>query len=375
MVRLRAAGRRPKPVSLNGESFAEMRFSLNVALAALIFLALSPGNVGAEQLFNLLDFQFEDGSVLPDLHIAYETQGTLAPAHDNAVLLIPGAIGDRHAFDPMIGPGKLFDTDKYFVITVDPVGGGGSSSPAEGMGQDFPRYTIRDMMEAQQGLVTRGLGLSRLRAVVGLSMGSFIALEWGIHHPDTLGSLVLLGPCPKPDAGLRLTVDLVNSTIAFDPEWQGGNYAHNPAEGLRHAGMLFYPWLVSSAYIDRISAHQLGEEVEATARAFADWDANALVLRYAAYRAHDVAAPFEGDMAAALARVNAPTLVLASASDRLIGTAGARRVRDGIKQASYAEIASDLGHRALHAPPGTAESNFVDQTIRGFLAKLSDSVR
>jgi len=261
------------------------------------------------------------------------------------------------------------------VITVDPIGGGGSSSPAEGMGQDFPRYTIRDMMEAQQGLVTRGLGLSRLRAVVGLSMGSFIALEWGIHHPDTLGSLVLLGPCPKPDAGLRLTVDLVNSTIAFDPEWQGGNYAHNPAEGLRHAGMLFYPWLVSSAYIDRISAHQLGEEVEATARAFADWDANALVLRYAAYRAHDVAAPFEGDMAAALARVNAPTLVLASASDRLIGTAGARRVRDGIKQASYAEIASDLGHRALHAPPGTAESNFVDQTIRGFLAKLSDSVR
>ena len=368
-------GRRPNVPVWTGHPSPEMRFSLTFALAALLFLVLSPGNLSAAQLFNLQDFQFEDGSVLPDLRIAYDTEGTLAPARDNAIVLVPGAIGDRHAFDPMIGPGKVFDTDKYFVITVDPIGGGESSSPAEGMGQDFPRYTIRDMMEAQQALVTRGLGLPRLRAVVGLSMGSFIALEWGIHHPDTVGSLVLLGPSPKSDAGFRLTVDLVNSAIAFDPEWQGGNYAHNPAEGLRHAGMLFYPWAVSSAYIDRISSHQLAEEAEGTARAFAEWDANALVLRYAAYRAHDVAVPFEGDVTAALARVTAPTLVLASASDRLIGTDGARRIRDGVKHSGYAEIASDLGHRALRAPPGTAESNFVDRQVRGFLAKLGEGAR
>ena len=78
----------------------------------------------ASQVFSILDFQFEDGSVLPDLHIAYETRGTLAPGRDNAILLLPGAIGDRHAFDAMVGSGKTFDTDKYFVITVDPIGGG-----------------------------------------------------------------------------------------------------------------------------------------------------------------------------------------------------------------------------------------------------------
>jgi len=348
-----------------------MRF-LSTASAALLVLVLSLSNAGAAQLFNSQDFQFEDGSVLPDLRIAYDTQGTLAPAHDNAILLIPGAIGDRHAFDPMIGPGKTFDTDKYFVITVDPIGGGESSSPAEGMGQEFPRYTIRDMMEAQQGLVTRGLGVPRLRAVVGLSIGSFIALEWGIHHPETIGSLVLLGPSPKPDTGFRLIIDLVNSMIALDPEWQGGNYAHNPAEGLRHAGMLFYPWAVSSAYIDRISSHRLAEEVETTARAFAEWDANTLVLRYGAYRAHDIAAPFEGDIKAALAKLTAPTLILASTSDRLIGNDGARRIREGIKQGRYAEILTDLGHRALRAPPGTAEADFIDRQIRDFLAKPSE---
>ena len=129
--------------------------------AALLLFALAVCETGPARadprVFSILDFQFEDGSVLPDLHIAYETRGTLAPGHDNAILLLPGAIGDRHAFDALVGPGKTFDTDKYFVITVDPIGSGDSSSPAEGMGQDFPRYTIRDMMEAEHALVSRGL--------------------------------------------------------------------------------------------------------------------------------------------------------------------------------------------------------------------------
>jgi homoserine O-acetyltransferase len=324
----------------------------------------------ATPLFNILDYQFEDGSVLPDLHLAYDTHGTLNQARDNAILLIPGALGGRHSFDDMIGPGKLFDTGKYFVITADPLGGGESSSPAEGMGQDFPRYTVRDMMLTVQALVTRGLGISRLRAAIGISLGAFVALEWGIHDPQSLGSLVLLGPTPKSDPAFRLTVDLVSSVVALDPEWQGGNYAHNPVEGLRHAGMLFYPWLVSGAYIDRSPPQEVSREVEATAQAFADWDANALVLRYAAYRAHDVSAPYDGDMEQALSRITAPTLVLACPSDRLVGIAGARRIRDGVQRASYAEIPSDLGHRAIRAAPGTPEGDFIARQIQGFFTAL-----
>jgi homoserine O-acetyltransferase len=324
----------------------------------------------AAQLFTLIDFAFEDGSVLPDLHIAYETHGTLSPLRDNAILLMPGAVNDRHVFDPLIGPGKMFDTDRYFVIAIDPLGGGESTSPADGLGQDFPRYTIRDMMEAQQALVTRGLGIARLRALVGMSMGSFVALEWGIHHAESAGSLILLAPSPKADAGFRLTIDLIGATIALDPEWQGGRYAHNPVEGLRHAGMLFYPWVVSTAYIDRIAPRDLAKELEAAARAFAAWDANSLVLRQAAYRAHDVAAPYDGELKAALAQVTMPTLLLASASDRLIDIDGARRIRDGISQATYAEIPSDLGHRAVRALSGTPEGDFIDRQVRGFLASL-----
>jgi homoserine O-acetyltransferase len=328
--------------------------------------------VAAAQPFTVYDFAFEDGSILPDLRLAYDTQGTLSPAQDNAILLMPGAITDRHAFDPLVGPGKMFDTDRYFVITIDPLGGGESSSPADGLGQDFPRYTIRDMMEAQHALVSRGLGITRLRALVGASMGSFVALEWGIHHPESLAGLILLAPSPRADAGSRLIIDLISATIALDPEWQGGRYAHNPVEGLRHAGMLLYPWVVSTEYLERISRRDLAKDLDAAARGFAEWDANGLVLRFAAYRAHDVAAPYEGDMRAALARVAAPTLLLASTSDRLVGVGGARRIRDGIRQATYAEIPSDLGHRAVRALPGTSEGDSIDRQVRGFLATLTN---
>jgi homoserine O-acetyltransferase len=340
-------------------------------LALGLALCLGAPPLVAAELYTVYDFTFEDGSVLPDLRVAYETQGSLAPARDNAVLLMPGAVIDRHVFDPLIGPGKVFDTDKYFVITVDPLGGGESASPADGLGQEFPRYTIRDMMEAQYALVTRGLGIARLHALLGLSMGSFVALEWGVHHPESLAGLILLAPSPRADAGFRLTVDLISSTIALDREWQGGRYAHNPVEGLRHAGMLFYPWAVSSAYLDRIAPREVARELAAAARAFAAWDANSLVLRFAAYRGHDIAAPYEGDLRGALARLTAPTLLLASPGDRLVGADGARRIRDGIDRPSYAEIPSDLGHRAVRAPPGTPEGDFIERQLRGFLAALA----
>lgn len=322
------------------------------------------------QTFLAYDFEFENGAVLPELRVAYETHGTLNAGRDNAILLVHETSGDRHGFDAMIGPGKVFDTDKNFVITVDAIGGGDSSSPRDGLGQDFPRYTIRDMMKAQYVLVTRGLELSTLRAVGGRSMGAFVSLEWGIHHPEMVRSLILLAPSPKADANFQLTIDLMTSVIALDPQWEGGRYTRNPIEGLRLAGMLDYPWLVSAAYIDRLSPKQLAKEQEEAARSFAGWDANSLILRYAASRAHDISAPFGSDMSAALAQITAPTLILPSASDRLLGLDGARRIRDGIKQSSYAEIPSDLGHRAARAPPGTPESEFFEHQIRAFLARI-----
>jgi homoserine O-acetyltransferase len=319
------------------------------------------------QIFSLYDFQFEDGSIMPELRIAYETQGTLSPARDNAILLLHDALTDHHAFDAWIGPGKLFDTNRYFVIAVDAIGGGESSSPGDGKGQDFPRYTIRDVMTAEYALVTRGLGLARLRAIVGRSMGASIALEWAIRHPEMAKGLVLLAPAARSDANLQVVIDLLSSTVALDPEWDGGRYERNPVEGLRHAGMIYYPWSVSAAYLDALPPASLAEESEAAAKDFADWDANALVLRLAAWRGHDVSAGFDGDFDAALARASMSVALIASASDRLVDPAAARWLRARLPHASYVEIPSDLGHRLIAAMPGSPAGDLVDRAIRSFL--------
>lgn len=345
--------------------------AITVLTALVLILPGGAARCGEPAIYTTQDFKFEDGSVLPELHIAYETQGKLSPAGDNAIIAMPGARGGRDALAPLIGPGKVLDTDKYFVITADAIGGGGSSSPADGAGQEFPRYTIRDMMEAQQALVVNGLKLTRLRAVVGRSMGAFIALEWAIHHPTMMQSVVLIAPSPKAEANFQLVIDVMSSVITLDPEWQGGRYEHNPEDGLRRAGMVYYPWDVSAAYLERVSPKQLGDEMEATAKSFAAWDANSLVFRYAACRGHDVAAPFSGDMATALKQIQAPVLVLASASDRLLGLYGTRRIRDLVKHATYVEIPSDMGHRGLGEAAEPAEAGIIARAVRTFLGGRS----
>jgi homoserine O-acetyltransferase/O-succinyltransferase len=351
-----------------GSTFVIRRGRWFGGLAMLALAVTAPAGARAEtHIFTLYDFPFEDGSVMPELRIAYETQGALAPARDNAIMLLHDALGDRHAFDDMIGPGKMFDTNRYFVITADAIGGGESSSPGEGTGQDFPRYTIRDLMAAEYGLVSRGLGLTRLRAIVGRSMGADIGLEWAIHHPEMPRGLVLLAPRPRSDANFRVVVDLMTSAVARDPDWSGGHYERNPVEGLRHAGMIYYPWSVTAAYLDRIPAAQLAEESEATAKGFAEWDANSLVLRYAACREYNVGASFAGDVDAALARATVPVLLMPSASDRLVGPVGARWLRAALPRPSYAEIPGELGHRAIAAPAETPEDEFIERAIRGFL--------
>jgi homoserine acetyltransferase len=111
--------------------------------------------------------------------------------------------------------------------------------------------------------------------------------------------------------------------------------------------------------------------MEAMAKSFAAWDANSLVFRYAACRGHDVAAPFGGDMATALKQIQAPVLILASASDRLLGLYGTRRIRDLVKHTTYVEIPSDMGHRGLGEEAEPGEAAIIARAVRTFLGAKS----
>src|SRR5262245_12355011 len=168
---------------------------LGLALLAVPLLA----HAQTDAVYALGRFSFENGGEIADMKVGYVTWGKLNDAKDNAILLLPGTSAGRHFAAAHIGPGKTYDTDKYFVIGVDPIGGGNSSSPKDGLGTAFPKYTIRDMVRAQHVMVTKGLGLTHLLAVGGSSMGSFQSVEWGINYPDFMTGLILIVPAARSD--------------------------------------------------------------------------------------------------------------------------------------------------------------------------------
>src|ERR1044072_1233094 len=161
------------------------------AAAFAAVLAWHPAKVAAQDAVHVIpEFTFENGEKLAGMKVGYATHGKLNEAKSNAILVTHGASGIRTGNAPLIGHGKAYDTDKYFVITVDAIGGGNSSQPKDGLGPKFPKYTIRDMARAQHNLLTKGLGLTRVVAVGGPSMGAQQGLEWGIHYPDFMDGLL-----------------------------------------------------------------------------------------------------------------------------------------------------------------------------------------
>jgi homoserine O-acetyltransferase/O-succinyltransferase len=317
-------------------------------------------------------FAFESGETIESMRVGYVTHGRLDAQRGNAVLVTHGTSANRHTFDPYIGPGKAFDTDRYFVIAVDAIGGGTSSSPADGLGVAFPRYTIRDMANAQHHLVTRGLDLPGLVAIGGSSMGAFQAVEWGIHYPDFVRGLLLLVPAAKAAANFKAVVDTMIEVVKLDPDWNDGSYSRNPVRGLRAAAMVFSPWFLSDAYLESMGSREAYEAaLNVMAQAYVGWDATSWMWRYLASREHDASAPFEGDMSRALGRIRAHALVMPSATDRVLPLFGAHELRDGIERVTYAEIPSIMGHMAQNPADTTSmEHRFVAAKLAEFLAAL-----
>ena len=341
-------------------------------MAWLLAVAPIVARAQTEATYQLGRFTFENGGEIADMRVGYVTWGTLNAAKDNAILVVPGTSGGRHSYDAHIGPGKTFDTDKYFVIGCDPIGGGTSSSPKDGLGTVFPRYTIRDMVRAQQEMVTKGLGIKRLRAVGGGSMGSFQTVEWGINFPDAMAGLIMIVPAARSDYHFAAVVDAFAAMVTLDPKYQDGKYTENPVEGIRRAALIYFPWTSSDEYLVSLTEEQYEAGKKAAGDAWAkNWDANSMLWRYFASRNFDASKPFGGDMMKALGQIKAPALLLPSMTDRTIPGYLTRELYRGLRgQVTYAEIPSIRGHSAGSQPPGPAEYAYVSDKISTFLAGL-----
>jgi homoserine O-acetyltransferase len=295
-----------------------------VAFAALSLAAglaaAQPPAVGTSGDFTMRDFRFRSGETLPALRIHYTTLGR--PRRDaagvvrNAVLILHGTTGSGRAFlgrafaGELFGPGQPLDTAAYFVVLPDGIGTGRSGKPSDGLRARFPKYGYEDMVEAQYRLVREGLGVGRLRLVMGTSMGGMQTWVWGVRHPEYMDGLVPLASVPTQIAGRnRMMRQIIADAIREDPEWKGGDYAA-PPRGLRTAlAMLFMmtssPTAQHAAAPTRDSADAyigrwMRERMAAT-------DANDFLYQFEASRDYDPSAE--------LGRIRAPVLAINSADD------------------------------------------------------------
>jgi homoserine O-acetyltransferase len=188
------------------------------------------------------DFRFHTGEVMPELRLAYTTLGepTGIP-----VLVLHGTGGSaRSMLTPafggeLFGPGQPLDAARHFIILPDAVGHGRSSKPSDGMRAAFPRYNFADMVAAQHLLVTQGLGVRRLRLVLGNSMGGMHAWMWGTDHPEMMDAIVPMASQPTEMSGRNWMLRrLLVESIRRDPAYQGGNYAEQPPS-LRMANVFY----------------------------------------------------------------------------------------------------------------------------------------
>ncbi|HVS77756.1 MAG TPA: alpha/beta fold hydrolase [Steroidobacteraceae bacterium] len=197
-------------------------------------------------VYHVRNFRFGTGETLPDLRLHYVTLGE--PRRDaagntvNAVLLLHGTGGDAHSLlnpvfsDVLFGPGQPLDIKRYFIILPDEIGHGESSKPSDGLRMKFPRYTYDDMVRAQHQMLLGALHVDHLRLILGTSMGCMQSFVWGEAYPRFADALMPLACMPIEIAGRnRLWRYMAMQSIRDDPAWDGGNYTHEPIEGLEGA--------------------------------------------------------------------------------------------------------------------------------------------
>jgi len=272
--------------------------------------------VTAESDYILKDFHFVDGESLPELKLHYRTIGQPASNPStgevkNAVLLIHGTTGTGKQFlakgfrDAMFEPGQPLDAAKYYLILPDAIGLGGSSKPSDGLHDRFPRYGYKDMVAAEERLVTEGLGIKHLRLVFGISMGGMHAWLWGEQYPALMDAIIPVACQPDKIAGRNLLWrHIITTAVRSDPEWNGGDY-HRPPSSLARVYPILKLMTSNAAQLQQ----ELGsvEQVNVWLESIAEFcrsgqiDANDLVHRFEASADYDPAPGLEKIQASVLA--------------------------------------------------------------------------
>lgn len=320
----------------------------------------SQENHGPFTEYALGDFDLEEGGSIPECRLAYATFGQLNEARDNAILVPTWYSGTSKIMEQVyIGEGRALDPGRYFIICVNQLGNGLSSSPhntpgAAGM-QHFPHVRIGDDVRAQHRLVTEHFGLDTLALVVGGSMGAQQTYEWAVAYPDMVRRAApIAGTARNTDHDFLYTQTLMDA-ITDDPNWREGAYASHEAcvAGLtRHAGLWAVMGLSTEFYQEELwrglgfaSATQFVSDF--LAATFLPMDPNALLCMAWKWQRGDVSRHTDGDLTAALARIRAKTFVMPIDEDMFFPPRDCAREQRAIAGSEMRVLNSLWGHLGL----------------------------
>ncbi|MCT9818698.1 homoserine O-acetyltransferase [Microbacterium sp. W1N] len=342
--------------------------------------------VGGRRFAALGSFRTEGGRELPGIRLAYETWGELDADGGNAVLVLHALTGDSHVagdagpghptdgwWEDIVGPGRALDTDRYFVVAPNMLGGCQGSTGASSIAPDgrewasrFPYLTIRDQVAAQALLADR-LGIGTWAAVVGGSMGGMHALEWAVGMPQRVARLAVLAAPPSSTADQVALNSVQLEAIRIDPRFAGGEYYDEADGDGPHRGLALARRMAMLNYRSTIELNQrfqrswqsgvspLGRGGRFAVESYLDFhgnkftrrfDANSYITLVEAMNSHDIGRD-RGGVEDALAQVTARTFVLGIDSDRLFPVEGQQRIFRGIRSTIDDELvvlASDFGH-------------------------------
>ena len=353
--------------------------------------------VATTQIKQFESLALESGFILAPVQVAYETYGTLNEAKTNAILVVHAFSGDAHAagvdaegqkgwWDNQIGPGKGFDTNKYFVICSNVLGGcKGSTGPSsispitgERYAMTFPVITIGDMVLLQKMLID-SLGITRLLSIAGGSMGGMQVLEWAVRFPESVASAIPIASTARHSAQQIAFNEVARQAIMADPDWSDGNYYDKkpPGRGLAVARMVGHiTYMSDESMRQKFGRRQKEEngifEVESYLRyrgsQFVDrFDANSYLFITKAMDMFDLGHGAQS-LVPVLAKSRTRYLIISFTSDWLYPSYQSLEIVSALRRrnqdVAYIELTSNYGHDAF-----LVEIDEQTELIRGFLAR------
>ena len=340
--------------------------SLRLAVGVGVFLHLFAlfGFAQQQQFANIGNLKLQNGGVIRNCRVGYRTFGQLAADKSNVVVFTTWAGGTTEQLQSNIGPGKLVDSNLYFVVAIDALSNGVSSSPSNSRLQPrmrFPQFSLRDTIESQHDLLTRVLKIDHVRAVVGISMGGMQTFQWLVSYPSFMDQAVPIVGSPRPAPYDLLLWQAQIEALMRDRDWRGGNYAANPARALDFAfGELLLT--TPSDYNRRKTRDQVLADLEKARKGNLGADANDKIRQAQAMMQLDVSRDFGGSLERAARAVKARVFVVVAKQDHVV-TPGPASDFAKLIGAKLLVLEGDCGHLAT-----ACESARLNQAVRDFLS-------